>query len=44
MGDFRILAEFEEFYGKKPRPVDRRLELSLSDLTHIPKVDSPSPF
>ena len=39
-----VHVEFENFYGTEPRHVDRRFELSLSDLTYLPKVDSPSPF
>ena len=35
-------VEFEKFYGTEPRHVDRRFDLSLSDLTYLPKVESPS--
>lgn len=35
----KVHVEFEKFYGTEPRHVDRRFELSLSDLTYLPKVD-----
>ena len=37
-----VHVEFEKFYGTEPRHVDRRFDLSLSDLTYLPKVKSPS--
>lgn len=39
-----VHVEFEKFYGTEPRLVDRRFDLSLSDLTYLPKVESPSPL
>ena len=39
-----VHVEFEKFYGTEPKHVDRRFDLSLSDLTYVPKVESPSPL
>ncbi len=35
-----VHIEFEKFYGMKPTHVDRRFDLTLSDLTYLPRVTS----
>ena len=34
-------VEFEKFYGFKPSRVDRRFNMTLSDMTYMPKVHHP---
>ena len=37
----KIHVNFDEFYGIKPTNIDRRFDLTLSDLSYLPKVHHP---
>ena len=37
-------VEFEDFYGFKPSRVDRRFNMTLSDMSYMPKVGHPVEF